>query len=126
MTQAQNSKSNPPADLGHVDNVSVPLTSYTAGSTPRQGKSDAVEGPPPGHRQQVLARTSLSTDRAGASLRIQSVLAGDRARTIASYLRGQPAGHHDPLKDRQAVGIVQPYAGGVSPLWRRRQVQQDR
>src|ERR1035441_6354410 len=105
---AQNSSSNPPATpAAGFQNLAVPTTAYEH-LRPRAGKSDAVEGPPPGHRQQVLARTSVDSDPAGASLRIQSVMAGDRARTIASYLRGQPAGHHDPLADRQAVGVVQP------------------
>jgi hypothetical protein len=119
---AQNSSSNPPIDpaLKTVDNVSdVPLTAYEH-LRPRQGKSGAVEGPPPGHRQQVIARTSVSTDRAGASLSIQTVAAGDRARTLKEYQEGTPAPVAQP--DRTSATVAENRTSlGQSPLWTRRQ-----
>jgi hypothetical protein len=115
-----NNTSSPGVDpaLSHVENVSVPLTSYSMRGNPRGGPgvADVEGGPPPGNRVPVTARAE---DPAGAALDI--VTGGDRARTIRDYETNAPR-PYDPAQDRKGMRVMPSRAGanGQSPLWQSR------
>jgi hypothetical protein len=125
---AQQNSSTPGVDpaLEKVDNVSVPLHGYgkVQGTRGGPGVAGVEGGPRPGNRTPVIARTSVDSDPAGAALRIQTVAAGDRARTIRSYLENTPPAYN-PLDESQGgrtMTVAENRTGlGQSPLWRRRQ-----
>ena len=84
---AQN-KSNPPVDkdLARVDNLAQGAPGYTKQGGPRGGPGVPDVDPDqelPYVMRPVLASPSVSSDRAGAALNIQTVAAGDRARTLS-------------------------------------------
>jgi hypothetical protein len=122
MAQQNSSTPGVDPDLTHVDNVAVPLTSYEH-LRPRAGKDDTEGYARPGNKSQVLARTSVSTDRAGAALRIQTVAAGDRARTLREYQDGTPVPEAQPDRTSMIVAENRAGANGQSPLWSKRRQQ---
>jgi hypothetical protein len=122
---AQNNSADPtPRETitdGFTDQT-VPLTAYSKRGGPRGGPGKGEPtGPPPGVRTSTLANPEPFS---GAALSIKTI-GGDRARTLRDYETNAPR-PYDVHDDRKSVGIVQPYAGGVSPLWskRARQAQQ--
>jgi hypothetical protein len=97
------------------------LTAYSMRGGPRGGPGkDATEGfAHPGLRRGTLARTSVSSDSAGAALDIVGSV--NRAATLRDYLQGQPK-PYDPAQDRKGMRVMPNRAGanGQSSLWQSR------